>query len=246
MSESEKTRVIQSRAIDLNADLGEGFPNDHALLDRVTSASVCCGAHAGDDSCIGETLRLAAQAGVVVGAHPGFADRQGFGRRVQSATTGEVERLILDQVAGLKRLADLTCVLIQFIKPHGALYNQAQNDEEIARGVVSAVSQLGLPLLGQPDTRLETLARENGVRYVAEGFPDRRYRPDGSLVSRSEPGAVIVDRDELEANLVRVLSEGRIATLCIHGDEPGAVSNADRIRGVLVRHGVGIRSFMRP
>ena len=137
-SETEAAPVVQPRSIDLNADLGEGFPNDRALLDRVTSASICCGAHAGDAATIGETLRLAARAGVVVGAHPGFADRQGFGRRVQSATAGEVEHLILDQVADLKRLADLAGVPIRFVKPHGALYNQAQNDDEIARGVIAA------------------------------------------------------------------------------------------------------------
>jgi UPF0271 protein len=245
MSGSEASAAVPPGSIDLNADLGEGFPNDRDLLDRVTSASICCNAHAGDAATIGATLRLAAQAGVVVGAHPGYADREGFGRRVQSTTTGEVERLILDQFADLKHLADGAGVRIRFIKPHGALYNQAQNDEEIGRGVVAAVSRLGLLLLGQPGTRLEALARENGVHYVAEGFPDRRYRPDGSLVPRDEPGAVITDRHDLEANLVRLLSEGRVATLCIHGDEPEAVANADRIRGVLVRHGVGIRSFLR-
>src|SRR4051812_25561540 len=154
MSDSETAVIVQPRSIDLNADLGEGFPNDQALLDRVTSASVCCGAHAGDAATIGATLRLAARTGVVVGAHPGFADRQGFGRRVQSATIGEVERLILDQVADLKRLADAAGVPIQFVKPHGALYNQAQNDE-IASGVIAAVVQLGFPLLGKPSTRLE-------------------------------------------------------------------------------------------
>jgi UPF0271 protein len=244
MSDFEAVVIVQPRSIDLNADLGEGFPSDRSLLDRVTSASVCCGAHAGDAATIGETLRLAAQAGAVVGAHPGFADRQGFGRRVQSATAGEVERLILDQVAELKRLADPAGVPIRFVKPHGALYNQAQNDEEIACGVVAAVVRLGLPLLGQPGTRLEALAREKGVRYLAEGFPDRRYRPDGSLVPRGEPGAVIHDRDELEAQVIRLVSEGRVATLCIHGDEPEAVANADCIRGVLTRHGVEIRNFM--
>ncbi len=243
-SESEAAPVVQPRSIDLNADLGEGFPNDRALLDRVTSASVCCGAHAGDASTISETLRLAARAGVVIGAHPGFADRQGFGRQVQSAIASEVERLILDQVAGLKHLADLAGVPIQFVKPHGALYNQAQNDDEIARGVIAAVSQLDLPLLGQPGTRLEALARENGLRYLPEGFPDRRYRRDGSLVPRSEPGALIHDRDELEAQVVRLVFEGRVATLCIHGDEPEAVANADRIRDVLSRHGIELRSFM--
>src|SRR5207247_2066545 len=111
----------------------------------------------------------------------------------------------LDQVAELKHLADLAGVSVRFVKPHGALYNQAQHEEEIARGVIAALCRLGLPLLGQPGTRLETLAREKDVPYVAEGFPDRRYRPDGSLIPRGEPGAVIFGRDELEANLVRLV-----------------------------------------
>ena len=110
--------------------------------------------------------------------------------------------------------------------------------------MIAAVAQLGLPLLGQPGTRLERLARENGVHYLAEGFPDRRYRPDGSLVPRSEPGALIHDRDELEAQVVRLVSEGRVATLCIHGDEPEAVANADRIRDALTGHSIEIRNFM--
>ena len=245
MSESEaSSRLSRPRSIDLNADLGEGFPNDRDLLHRVTSASICCGAHAGDPASIGETLRLAAEAGVIVGAHPGFADREGFGRRVQSATVDEVERLILDQVAGLRRLADLAGVTDSNSSNPMVLYTTRPKTTTRSPAESSPpCTSLGLPLLGQPGTRLESLAREKGIRYLAEGFPDRRYRPDGSLVPRGEPGAVIVDRDELEASLVRLVSEGRVATLCIHGDEPEAVANADRIRGVLARHGIEIRSF---
>jgi UPF0271 protein len=244
MSDSDRTGGTGPRSIDLNADLGEGCPNDRALLERVTSASVCCGAHAGDPGSIRATLCAAGELGVVVGAHPGYPDREGFGRREQSLSSVEVERLILDQVAALRIVADELGVPVRFLKPHGALYNQAQRQEEVGLGVIAGAERLGLPLLGQPGTRLETLARERNLSYIAEGFPDRRYRDDGSLVPRSEPGAVLHDLREIEAQVVRFVAEGRVATLCIHGDEPGAVANAVRVRLMLDRNGIEARSFL--
>jgi 5-oxoprolinase (ATP-hydrolysing) subunit A len=244
MSEFELSGGRRHGSIDLNADLGEGCPNDRALLGRVTSASICCGAHAGNPSSIRETLQIACELGTVTGAHPGYPDREGFGRREQTVTSLEVERLILDQVAALQELASEVNVPIRFIKPHGALYNQAQRQEEVARGVVAAAAWLRLPLLGQPGTFLETLARDGGIRYFSEGFPDRRYRADGSLVPRSEPGAVLRDLHEVEAQVVRLVDEGRVRTLCIHGDEPQAMANADRVRVFLSRNGIEIRNFL--
>jgi UPF0271 protein len=232
------------RAIDLNADLGEGFPNDLALLDRVSSASVCCGAHAGDPDVIRRTLLAAVERGVVVGAHPGYRDREGFGRREQDATTEEVELLVLDQVADLDRLGRDLGVPIRFVKPHGALYNQAQHEEKIARGVVQAVARWGLPLLGRPGTLLEALAHSAGLRYVAEAFPDRRYRPDGSLVPRDEPGAVLTDPEAVAANVEGLLADGLAATLCIHGDEPNAPPVAERLRSTLRGLGIAVRPFL--
>jgi UPF0271 protein len=244
MSDSESAGGPPLRTIDLNADLGEGCPNDRALLARVTSASICCGAHAGDPDSIGATLAATRESGVVAGAHPGFPDREGFGRRERRIGAVEVERLILDQVEALRILAEAVGVPVRFLKPHGALYNQAQGQEEVARGVVAAAMRLGLPLLGQPGTLLESLARESKVGFIAEGFPDRRHRDDGSLVPRGEPGAVFRDPREIEAQVVRLVAEGRVATLCIHGDEPGAVANADRVRLMLDRNGIGTRSFL--
>jgi UPF0271 protein len=232
------------RSIDLNADLGEGFPNDPALLDRVSSASVCCGAHAGDPGVIRRTLQAAAGRGVVVGAHPGYRDREGFGRREQDLSTEDVELLVLDQVADLDRLGRDLGVPIRFVKPHGALYNQAQDDEMIANGLIKAVRQWGLPLLGRPGTLLETLARSAGLRYVPEAFPDRRYRPDGSLAPRSEPGAVLTDPAAVAANVEGLLADDRAATLCIHGDEPNAPAVADRLRSILRERGIAVRSFL--
>jgi 5-oxoprolinase (ATP-hydrolysing) subunit A len=232
------------RAMDLNADLGEGCKSDRELLQRVSSASICCGAHAGDPTSIRLTLRSAADRGVVIGAHPGFADRQGFGRREQVVKAGEVQSMILEQVETLRTLAGEVGLPVRFLKPHGALYNQAQFQEPVARGVLLAVERLGIPLLGQPGTLLERLAKEQGVRYFPEGFPDRRYRAADTLVPRIEPGAVLHDPGEIELQVARLLMEGRVATLCVHGDEPGAVANADLIRRVLDHNGIAIRSFL--
>jgi 5-oxoprolinase (ATP-hydrolysing) subunit A len=235
------------RAIDLNADLGEGCPNDRPLLDLVTSASVACGAHAGDRAVILQTLGDARDRGVAVGAHPGYADREHFGRREQEMSSDAVTRLIQDQVAFLVELAAEVGVAIRFLKPHGALYNQAQRENTIARGVVDAAAELGLPLLGLPGSLLEGWAIGRGIRYVAEGFPDRRSRADGSLVPRSEPGAVLQDPHELRMNVSRLVwqrrAASRAATLCIHGDEPRAVDNARLVRQILNATGIVIRSF---
>jgi UPF0271 protein len=230
------------RTIDLNADLGEGFPNDAALLDRVTSASIACMEHAGDRATVLTVLGDAKQRGVTIGAHPGFADRENFGRREQSPSAAEVAGLINRQVEVLSNLADLVGTTIRYVKPHGALYNQAQREEEIAAGVVAALSALGLPLLGQPGSVLEARALRAGVVYIAEGFPDRRYRADGRLVPRSEPDAVLHDPAEIEAQVVRLVDRG-VSTLCIHGDDPRAVAIADTVRAILRRRQIALKSF---
>jgi UPF0271 protein len=244
MNVSDKPGAITAGAIDLNADLGEGCPNDRALLSLVASASISCGAHAGSTEAIRQTLRDARELGVVVGAHPGYADRDGFGRRDQELSTAQVESLITAQVSALDRLAREASVVIRYLKPHGALYNQAQHQEPIALGVVAAAEALGLPLLGQPGTLLQALCAERSVRYIPEGFPDRRYRDDGSLLPRSQPNAILVEPDELAAQVLRLVAEARFATLCIHGDDPRAVQNAELVRRVLANHGIPVRSFL--
>jgi UPF0271 protein len=244
MNDSEEPAANALAAIDLNADLGEGCPNDRALLGLVTSASICCGAHAGSTEAIRQTLCNARELGVVVGAHPGYADREGFGRRDQQLSTGQIEALITGQVSALTTLASEAGVAIRYLKPHGALYNQAQHHEPIALGVVAAAADLDLPLLGQPATRLQALCADRNVRYIPEGFPDRRYRDDGSLEPRSQPNAILVEPDEIAAQVLRLVAERRFVTLCIHGDEPRAVQNAELVSRVLKNHGIAVRSFM--
>jgi 5-oxoprolinase (ATP-hydrolysing) subunit A len=244
MNVSRNGSTAEIRCIDLNADLGEGFPNDRALLELVTSASICCGAHAGSLEVIRQTLRDAAALGVVVGAHPGYPDREGFGRRDQNLTRSQVVALLSSPLDMLTDLAEEIDASIVFLKPHGALYNQAQRQLDVAVPVVLAAEIFRLPVLGQPDSVLDASAREKRVRFVPEGFPDRRYRSDGSLMPRSEPDAVLNDASEIEAQVIRLVTEAKVATLCIHGDDPRAVTNAVIVRTALEEHGIAIRPFV--
>jgi UPF0271 protein len=215
------------------------------LLDRVTSASISCGFHAGDESTIVATLQAARARNRVVGAHPGYADRAGFGRREQLLSSTEVTALIRDQVRALAAVAYRIGVPLRFLKPHGALYNQAQRDDTIATGVIAAARVLGLPLLGQPGSRVEALSRLEGARFIPEGFADRRYDAAGRLVPRTEPGAILSHPDEIRDQLLRLIPSG-IKTVCIHGDNPDSVSLADRVRACLEEQGVVCRSFVHP
>jgi 5-oxoprolinase (ATP-hydrolysing) subunit A len=232
------------RSIDLNADLGEGFPHDRALLELVSSASISCGAHAGGTDEMLRTLHDAKALNVKVGAHPGYPDRPNFGRKEQSISALDLIEMIQPQLELLATCAQEAGVSIHYLKPHGALYNQAQRDQEIAAGVLAIASRWNLPLLGQPGSVLETMARDRGHPYFAEGFPDRRYRADGSLLPRSEPRAIIDDLSELEEQLLRLAANPQIQTLCIHGDDPRAIDNATRIRKTLLNHGIPIQPFV--
>jgi 5-oxoprolinase (ATP-hydrolysing) subunit A len=240
----EGTQAPAIRTIDLNADLGEGCPNDLALLGLVSSASLCCAAHAGSPEIIRQTLLDARDLGVAVGAHPGYDDREGFGRRERKLSTAQVIDLINGQVGRLIAIAKELEMEVEYVKPHGALYNQAQWEPEIAEGIVTALGGFRIPLVGQPGSVLELKARERGLRYIAEGFPDRRYRLDGSLVPRTEPDAILHHLGEMEAQVVRLVQERRVETLCIHGDDPRAVANAQFVRLVLETQRIAVRSFI--
>lgn len=228
--------------IDLNSDLGEGCGHDEELLSLVTSANICCGFHAGDADTSWQTLQAAARSGVALGAHPGFADREHFGRRELDMPEDRVQRDCLYQVSALAGLAQLTGQPLRYLKPHGALYNMAARDDRYARAVVAVAERLSLPLVGLPGSRLEVLATGR-CPFFAEGFADRRYLRDGSLVPRSRPDALIDDPAEAVAQVLAFINDGRVQTICVHGDNPGALSFVRALRQALVQRGVTLQAF---
>lgn len=230
-------------SIDLNCDLGEGAAFDADLMPLVTSANVSCGVHAGDEAIVRMTLRLAKAANVAVGAHPGYDDRPHFGRREMSLDEAAVFDLIVTQIESLKIWANAEGVAIRYLKPHGALYNQACRDDRVARPVVAAAERFGLPILALPRSRLEELS-SGRVAFVREGFADRRYRPDGSLVPRAEANSMVTDVAEAVSQAKRLIAESGVRSLCVHGDNPAAVEFARELRRAFVADGFDIRPFV--
>jgi UPF0271 protein len=228
--------------LDLNCDLGEGGPFDEALMPLVTSANVACGAHAGDETTARAALSAAAWHGVRVGAHPGYPDRANFGRLEQPHSYEEVWKLCSDQVRWLEELAEPLGVTIRYLKPHGALYNQACRDDAYAAPVAALAEQLGLIVIGLPGSRLEARCAGH-CPFIAEGFADRRYLPDGSLVPRSQPNAFVEDPQEAVVQARRLLRDGGVRTLCVHGDNPAALAFVRALRDRLMAEGVVLRAF---
>jgi len=223
--------MIRARvAIDLNADIGEGFGHDDALLEIVTSASVACGFHAGDPATMARTCEAAARRDVRVGAHVSYQDREGFGRRALDVALDRLEAQLREQVEALSELGDVV-----FVKPHGALYHRAGGDRAVARVIVAAAG--GLPVVGPPGSALLAVA---GARGIAEGFADRAYSADGSLVDRSRPGALLDGQAALDQALAMA---SNMDTLCVHGDTPGAVDLARAVRRTLEAAGLDVRAF---
>jgi UPF0271 protein len=236
--------------IDLNADVGEGCGDDAALLALVTSANVACGFHAGDPASMARTVSAAAKAGVAVGAHPSFPDREGFGRRPMQRSPAEVEADVLDQVRALHAICRAHGARLAHVKPHGALYNQAAVDAELAAAIARAVRAVDprLALVGLASSRsLRQAAAAFGLRYAAEAFADRAYAADGTRA-----GALIESAAAAAAQAVRIATRGEVAavdgalvrleadTLCLHGDTPGAVDLARAVRAALLGAGVAI------
>jgi 5-oxoprolinase (ATP-hydrolysing) subunit A len=228
--------------IDLNCDLGEGAGTDAELLPLITSANVSCGAHAGTAADIAATLQLAARHGVAVGAHPGHPDRDHFGRRELRYAPRDVLEMTHAQVTSLKALAEKAGVMLKYVKPHGGLYHQACRDDVYADAVISACALAGLPVIGLPGSRLEHRATGR-VAFFAEGFADRRYRPDGSLVPRDQPDAFVTDPAEAVEQLRRLIADRGVRTICVHGDNPAAVAFVRAVREELVRSGAELRPF---
>lgn len=249
--------------IDLNSDLGEGYGpwamgNDAAMLTLVTSANIACGGHASDPETMYQTLRLAAQNGVIVGAHPGYNDPLGFGRRVIPMAPAEVGRMVAAQIGSLQGVAALAGTRVAYVKPHGALANLAADDRAVADAIVTAVKAISpdLALLAISGTELEHAARAVGILVFSEIFADRGYLPNGRLVPRSQPGAMIHDPEAAAARLLSFLDSGLMPvvggapiplaaqSICVHGDSPGAVEMARHIRSRLGAAGVSIAAFL--
>lgn len=250
--------------IDLNSDLGEAFGpwpmgQDAQLMPLISSANVACGFHAGDPATMRATVRLARRHGVAVGAHPGFPDLVGFGRRDMQVAPADVEALVLYQIGALAAIAKSEGVALQHVKAHGALYTMACRDEALAEAIARAVLAVDptLVLFGLPESALIQAGLDAGLPVAAEAFADRAYLPDGSLAPRSQAGSVIHDVDTVVARAVAMVTESSVIatdgtsirfeadTLCLHGDTPGAVTLAAAIRRGLEDAGVGIAPLTR-
>jgi UPF0271 protein len=248
--------------IDLNADLGESYgrwrmPHDRDLLDLVTSANVACGFHAGDPPAMLETVRQAAQRGVSIGAHPGYPDLMGFGRRDLDASPAEVTAYVIYQIGALQACCAAAGTKLRYVKPHGALYNRAVRHMPTAQAINQAILAVdpGLVLLCLAGTEWLAEARGAGLAVAAEAFIDRNYEPDGTLTPRSEPDAVLHDPESCGERAVRLVTDGvltardgstlvlRPDSLCAHGDGPTAVALLDTVRRRLTAAGVTIEAF---
>jgi UPF0271 protein len=248
--------------IDLNSDLGESFGpwpmgQDAALMESISSANVACGFHAGDPGTMRATIALARQKGVAIGAHPGFQDLAGFGRREIKATPAEVEDLVLYQVSALAGMASAQGVRLQHVKPHGALYNMACRDRALANAIARAVAALdrSLILFGLPNSELLRAGQGEGLRVAAEVFADRAYDPDGSLTSRAKTGSVIRETQRVVDRAIKMVRDNKVVaidgstiavqadTICLHGDTPGAADHARAVRKGLESAGITVGSL---
>jgi UPF0271 protein len=230
--------------IDLNADVGEGVGDDAALLEVVTSANVACGFHAGDAPTIRRTCEAAVARGVVIGAHVGYRDPEHFGRRELDVQAGVLRDEALYQLGALDACAHAVGGVVRYVKPHGALYHRCSADPEVAEALVEAAKafDLELSMVGAPGSALLAAAQDGHLQAVPEGFADRAYRPDGTLVPRAEPGAVI-GGDAAVQQAVRLAADGTLGTLCVHGDSPDAVALARAVREGLETRGVTVAAF---
>jgi len=250
-------------SVDLNADLGEGFGvwelgDDAAMLDIVTSANVACGFHAGDPAGLARTTAAAAERGVRIGAQVSYRDLAGFGRRFIDVEPAELTAEVIYQIGALQALAHAAGSAVAYVKPHGALYNTIVTHRSQARAVAEAVHAVdpGLPVLNLAGSVFFEEAQRLGLRTVAEAFADRAYRPDGTLVSRREVGAVLHDPTQIAERVSRMVRDAQVAavdgsvidvrveSICVHGDSPGAVQIASAVRDRLLDDGAELAAFV--
>jgi UPF0271 protein len=244
--------------IDLNCDMGESFGqyklgDDAAVMPFITSANIACGLHAGDPLVMQTVIRLAKGHGVAIGAHPGWPDLQGFGRREMNLTPEETQAFVLYQIGSLAAFAKTEGVELRHVKPHGALYNQAAKDRALADAIARAVKRFDqeLILVGLAGSALVAAGRELGLRVANEGFPDRTYNADGTLVSRKVANAILASPKEVAAHAVALTQAGidfagqrvHVETLCLHGDNVHAAQNAKLVREALSQYGVEVKAL---
>jgi 5-oxoprolinase (ATP-hydrolysing) subunit A len=246
-------------AIDVNADVGEGFADDRELIPLVSSVNIACGAHAGDEATIRRTIELALRAGAAIGAHPSYPDRDGFGRRDLEMELDELAATVTAQVEAILRSAGAAGAEVRHVKPHGALYNRAARDSAIAATVAHAVAGVSktLAVVGLAGSESLAAAEAAGLLAIPEAFADRRYEADGRLRDRREADAVIADPDEVGVQAVRIAADGTVLavdgsavriearSLCVHGDQPGAVGRARAARAALEAAGIDVRPVER-
>lgn len=248
--------------VDLNADIGESFGiyktgNDELLLRTITSGSIACGFHAGDPSVMRRTIRAAARAGVSIGAHPGFADLAGFGRREMSVESDEVADLVLYQLGALAGMAKAEGAVLRHVKPHGALYNMSVKRSDISEAIASAVASFdkSMLLVGLPGSELLSAGARMGLSVAAEGFADRSYEPDGSLTPRHVADAVLFEPARVAERAVQMVRDGNVTardgstlslnvdTICVHGDTPRAAELASAVRAGLEKAGIELKAL---
>jgi UPF0271 protein len=221
--------------IDINCDMGEGVPNQEALMPFLTSANIACGGHAGDESTMRETIQQAMRHGLNIGAHPSYFDKANFGRTEMMLPEEEIAMIVHAQCAVFGRIAGECGARVSHVKAHGALYNQAVKSPAIARAIAEGVGRWrrDVPLMGLAGSPMLDVFREAGFRALAEAFADRRYEPDGTLRNRKFPDALITDPREAAAQAVRIANEALAETICIHGDTPGALAIAQEVSRAL-------------
>ena len=256
------------KTIDLNCDMGESFGAyrlgmDEAVIANITSANIACGWHAGDPMVMDKTVKMAREHNVGVGAHPGYPDLLGFGRRNLDCTPDEIRNYLIYQIGALKAICQVNNTSLRHVKPHGALYLTAVENEAVARAVAEAIVSVDpglmyVALAGAKGELMRRIGKEMGLNLVYEAFPDRAYTPEGTLVSRRLPGAVIKDPREVSERALRMATEGKVIavegspialqaqTLCVHGDTPTAVELVKTIRQTLQAHGVTLVPMTPP
>lgn len=248
--------------VDLNSDLGESFGDwnmgrDTNIIPLVTSANVACGFHAGDPTTMAKTAALCAQHGTAMGAHPGFPDLVGFGRRNMNVSPEDVRNMIIYQVGALKAFAKAAGIHLQHVKPHGALYNMAAKDPALAEAICKGIQACddSLILLGLAGSQMIAKAKELSLPYASEVFADRAYEDDGTLVARTKPGSMITDEDEAVARVIRMIKEHKVTSItgkdieicpdsvCVHGDSEKALLFVEKIRKAFTAEGITVRAL---